>query len=123
MGKKKECGAMSKKNKLSTRKNQHAFNVEREKQLAKERKEKSEKRKEKLKRKKLTGVVVKRKNKRGIKLRKISVVKGVKIKNAASKQKARRLLMAEAALKVQVDRKLGPFPCLVTAIIITLSMY
>ena len=79
--KKKECGAMSKKNKLSTRKNQHAFNVEREKQLAKERKEKSEKRKEKLKRKKLTGVVVKRKNKRGIKLRKNSVVKGVKIKN------------------------------------------
>merc|ERR1711977_89741 len=103
MGKKKECGAMSKKNKLSMRKNQHAFNVEREKQLAKERKEKSEKGKEKLKRKKLTGVVVKRKNKRGIKLRKNSVVKGVKIKNAASKQKARRLLMAEAALKMQVD--------------------
>ena len=94
---------MSKKNKLKTRKNQHAFNVEREKKLEKERKEKSEKRKEKKERSKLRGVVVKRKNKRGIKLKKNSVVKGIKIKNAASKEKARRLLMAEAALKMQID--------------------
>lgn len=94
---------MSKKNKLSTRRSQHAFNAEREKKLAEERKEKAEKRKEKQERKKRTGVVVRRKNKRGIKLKKNSVVRGVKIKNAASKAKARKLLMAEAALKMQVD--------------------
>ena len=96
---------MSKKNKLSTRRSQHAFNAEREKKLAEERKEKQEKRKLKLERKKdrLKGVVVKKKNKRGIKLKKNSVVRGVKIKNAASKAKARRLLMAEAALKIELD--------------------
>ena len=96
---------MSKKNKLSTRRSQHAFNAEREKKLAEERKEKQEKRRLKMERKKdrLKGVVVKKKNKRGIKLKKNSVVRGVKIKNAASKAKARRLLMAEAALKMELD--------------------
>ena len=100
---KERDGDMSKKNKLSTRRSQHAFNAEREKKLAEERRKKSEKREKTAQRKRLSGVIVKRKNKRGIKLKKNAVVKGVKIKNAASKAKARRLLMAEAALKMQLD--------------------
>ena len=95
---------MSKKNKLSTRRNQHQFNIDREKKLEKERQEKKEKRKEKKERSlKLKGAVVKRKNKRGIRLKKNAVVKGVKIKNAASKAKARRLILAAMKDKMDMD--------------------
>mmetsp|Transcript_8314 Transcript_8314/g.21447 ORF Transcript_8314/g.21447 Transcript_8314/m.21447 type:complete len:94 (-) Transcript_8314:944-1225(-) len=93
---------MSKKNKLSTRRKQHAFNIEREKAMKKERDEKLEKKKEKMKNK-MKGVIVKKKNKRGIKLKKNAVVKGIKIKNAETKRKAKQRLMAEAALKMELD--------------------
>ena len=99
---------MSKKNKLSTRRSQHEYEL----QLEREAREKREAKRAKIQRKQAakaargvtkSSVVVRKNNRRGIRLKKNSVVRGIRIKNADTKRKAKRLLMAEAALKMQVD--------------------
>ena len=101
-------GRMSKKNKLSTRRSQHEYEL----QLEREAREKREAKRAKIQRKQAakaargvtkSSVVVRKNNRRGIRLKKNSVVRGIRIKNADTKRKAKRLLMAEAALKMQVD--------------------
>lgn len=94
---------MSKKNNLTTRKNAHKYDLEREKE-AKEKREKALKKKDqKLKTKKQ---VDKPKSKtalkfsrRGFRIKKNVTIKGIKVVDGSSKKKIRKLLAAEAAMR------------------------
>mmetsp|Transcript_22257 Transcript_22257/g.26746 ORF Transcript_22257/g.26746 Transcript_22257/m.26746 type:complete len:94 (+) Transcript_22257:130-411(+) len=86
---------MSKKNKLSTRKKLHTADLEREKarQTAKTLKANA-----KIEKKKNTMTDVnmtKKKKTKGLKLRKNVVVKGIRIRSAADKEKIRELIAEE----------------------------
>lgn len=85
---------MSKKNKLSTRRNAHAFDLEREKKHADAVKKKQEKKAAKA----AKGGVVKKKSK-GIRVRKGVKIKGIKVTDSDSKKKVLQLLKAEEAMR------------------------
>ncbi|CAL5220317.1 g2306 [Coccomyxa viridis] len=86
---------MSKKNKKSTKRAQHAFDVQRERLEVVKKQLKVQK-----KQQKATPVKDSPKKKlKGIRIRKGVRIRGIKITDAASKKKARDTLEAEAALR------------------------
>lgn len=89
---------MSKKNKLSTRKNSHSHILEREKADQLKRQTKAKKIDKKVNKAKKDGKVVKNKFK-GIRIKKGVRIKGIKVTDADSKKKAIKLLKAEQAMR------------------------
>ncbi|KAL3161475.1 hypothetical protein ABBQ32_010356 [Trebouxia sp. C0010 RCD-2024] len=89
---------MSKKNKLSTRKNSHSHILEREKADQLKRTAKAHKTDRKVSKANKDGKVVKRKFK-GIRIRKGVRIKGIKVTDADSKKKALKVLKAEQAMR------------------------
>ncbi|DBB04880.1 TPA: hypothetical protein ACH3X3_010166 [Trebouxia sp. C0006] len=92
---------MSKKNKLSTRKNSHSHILEREKADQLKRTAKANKTNKKVTKAKKEGKTVRNKFK-GIRIKKGVRIKGIKVTDADSKKKAIKLLKAEQAMK-QMD--------------------
>lgn len=92
---------MSKKNKLSTRKNSHSHILEREKADQLKKTHKAQKTNTKVSSAKKEGKPIKNKFK-GIKIKKGVRIKGIKITDADSKKKALKVLKAEQAMK-QMD--------------------
>lgn len=94
---------MSKKNNQGTRRNMHAARLEKEKEDADKRKAKSEYKKDRLAAADRMGVAapkrLKRKAKKGVRIKKHVVVRGIKVTDAESKQKIKEVLAAEHAMK------------------------
>ncbi|CAK0782863.1 hypothetical protein CVIRNUC_006058 [Coccomyxa viridis] len=96
---------MSKKNKKSTKRAQHDFDVQREKLEVVKKQLKVQKKQQKVVASKDTPK--KKLKQKGIRIRKGVRIRGIKITDAASKKKARDTLEAEAALrKMDVESNL-----------------
>lgn len=94
---------MSKKNNKSTKKRAHSFALRREADDAAKRKVTQEKKAAKA----MKNPGVKKaqpKKKKGLRIRKNVVIRGVKVKDAETKKKVKKILAAEAAMReMQVD--------------------
>lgn len=89
---------MSKKNKLSTRRAAHAFDLERERVEREQKLKKQAKKQEKV----LKGVV--KPKQKGIRIRKGVRVRGIIVKDSDSKKKALKILRKEKAMRsMEVD--------------------
>mmetsp|Transcript_10016 Transcript_10016/g.23885 ORF Transcript_10016/g.23885 Transcript_10016/m.23885 type:complete len:93 (+) Transcript_10016:130-408(+) len=92
---------MSKKNKLSTRRNAHQADLAKEKNAAIRKKQKEER---KVQNKLPAGGSLKNKTKKkGIRLRKNVKIRGIKVKDAESKQAVRELLKEEKQNRMDED--------------------
>ncbi|PRW45646.1 OTU domain-containing protein isoform X1 [Chlorella sorokiniana] len=94
---------MSKKNNQQTRQRMHAARLEKEKEDAAKRDAKLAKKQQRLKAAESMGVAapkrLKRKQKKGVRIKKHVVIRGVKITDAESKRKVKEMLAAEEAMK------------------------
>ncbi|KAK9861063.1 hypothetical protein WJX84_001853 [Apatococcus fuscideae] len=95
---------MSKKNNKTTQRNQHAFDLRREKEAI----QKKNKAQTKHSKKSSPGKAVTKTKNKGFRIKKGVIIKGIRIKDAASKQKARELLAAEQALRVMEPASSSP---------------
>lgn len=93
---------MSKKNNLKTRKNAHDYALQREKDLEQKRVAKQERKKQARESKmSVDGGTKKTKKKtKGIRLKKNVVFRGIKIKDAASKQKVKEMIKEQVGMDI-----------------------
>ncbi|KAL6770058.1 hypothetical protein ACKKBG_A33435 [Auxenochlorella protothecoides x Auxenochlorella symbiontica] len=91
---------MSKKNNLTTRQNAHKFALEREKAEREKREKKKEKVVTKAQKAPVEGKAIAKKSKfKGVRIKRNRTIRGIKIKDAESRQKVREVLAAEQAMK------------------------
>mmetsp|Transcript_6368 Transcript_6368/g.14133 ORF Transcript_6368/g.14133 Transcript_6368/m.14133 type:complete len:132 (+) Transcript_6368:59-454(+) len=86
---------MSKKNNKQTKRNAHAYDLQKEKEAQDKRQKKLEQKASKV----TSGGVKKIKRNKGIRIRKNARLKGIHVQDADSKRKVKQLLKAEAAMR------------------------
>ncbi|KAL4444659.1 hypothetical protein ABPG77_002476 [Micractinium sp. CCAP 211/92] len=106
---------MSKKNNQATRRNMHAARLAKEKEEAEKRKAKQEHKATRLAAAERVGVQapkrLKKKAKKGVRIKKHVVVRGVKVTDAESKRKIKEMLAAEEAMRaMMMDAEGGEAP-------------